>query len=69
MSIEIDYTLLNEQTLNSLITEFVLREGTDYGAEEVSLENKVACVLNQLAENKVRILYESESERCTIMPV
>jgi len=29
------------ETLENLIREFVLREGTDYGAVEISLQNKI----------------------------
>ena len=67
MTIAIDYTLLDEETLNKLIIEFVLREGTDYGAQEASLDKKVDDVLKQLAKNKIQILYDSDSNQCDIV--
>ncbi|MCA2429166.1 YheU family protein, partial [Vibrio chemaguriensis] len=36
------------ETLENLIREFVLREGTDYGAVEISLQNKIDQVKTQL---------------------
>ncbi|WP_460549631.1 YheU family protein, partial [Geodermatophilus aquaeductus] len=39
---------LAPETLDSLIESFVLREGTDYGEHERSLEQKVADVRRQL---------------------
>ena len=43
---------LATDTLNSLIESFVLREGTDYGEHERSLEQKVEDVRRQLKTAK-----------------
>lgn len=40
------------ETLENLIREFVLREGTDYGAVEISLQNKIDQVKTQLEKVK-----------------
>ena len=40
---------LSTETLDNLIESFVLREGTDYGMQEKTLEQKVADVKKQLA--------------------
>ncbi len=37
---------LSTETLDNLIESFVLREGTDYGMQEKTLEQKVADVKN-----------------------
>ena len=39
---------LSPETLENLIESFVLREGTDYGEHERTLEQKVADVKRQL---------------------
>ena len=57
---------LSEATLNNLIREFVLREGTDYGAEEISLDTKVEQILHQLKAGKLVITYSEEYETCSI---
>jgi uncharacterized protein YheU (UPF0270 family) len=40
--IEVPYGELSAELLNAVIESFVLREGTDYGEREFSLEDKVA---------------------------
>ncbi|HAS48820.1 MAG TPA: hypothetical protein DCS33_05965, partial [Gammaproteobacteria bacterium] len=44
----IPYQELEAETLRAIIEEFISREGTDYGAHEYSLEQKVQQVRNQL---------------------
>jgi len=44
----------------------VLREGTDYGAREYSLEQKVAQVRAQLERGQARILFDQQSHTVTI---
>ena len=53
----IDYTKLAPDTLDALIESFVLREGTDYGEVEYTLEEKVEHVKAQLANKEVAIEY------------
>ena len=63
---EIPYQSLDELTLKNLVEEFVSREGTDYGLEEYSLEDKVAQVIRQLEAKQARIVYDAESKTCNI---
>ncbi|GAK85766.1 hypothetical protein BIY21_16285 [Vibrio ponticus] len=53
-------------TLDNLIREFVLREGTDYGAVEVSLQAKVDQVKAQLASGEAVIVYSELHETVDI---
>ena len=62
----IPYNQLNSETLQSLIEAFVLREGTDYGESEYSLEEKVEHVMNQLRDGKVHITFDEDSKSCNI---
>ena len=64
----IPYTEIDPNTLESLIKEFVLREGTDYGAEEYSLGAKVTQVLSQIKSGKLVITYSELHESVDIMP-
>lgn len=49
-----------------MIESFVLREGTDYGEREHSLEQKVAQVRAQLERGQARILFDPETNTVTI---
>ena len=57
---------LDPDTLRRLVEAFVLREGTDYGAVECSLEQKVAHVMAQLERGDARILFDPNTETVTI---
>ena len=58
---------LAADTLQSLIESFVLREGTEYGEREVSLEQKVAQVMRQLELGEAQIIFEPASESIDIV--
>ena len=52
-----------------MIEEFVLREGTDYGHADISLEQKVSAVMKQIERGTAQIVFNAEDESCTIVPV
>lgn len=54
------------ETLDNLIREFVLREGTDYGVHEISLDTKVAQVKRQLQAGEAVIVYSELHETVDI---
>jgi hypothetical protein len=64
----VPYTELAGETLRAVIEAFVLREGTDYGAREFDLEEKVAHVRSQLERGIAQIVYDPESESIDIVP-
>ena len=49
---------LEPDTLRAVIESFVLREGTDYGVHETSLEDRVAQVLVQLRRGEAHITFD-----------
>ncbi|MBW3697368.1 YheU family protein [Vibrio sp. T187] len=53
-------------TLDNLIKEFVLREGTDYGEMEISLQNKIDQVRQQLASGEAVIVFSELHETVDI---
>lgn len=63
----IPHTALPGETLRGIVEEFVTREGTDYGAREYSLEEKVAHVLGQVERNEVFIEYDPDSQTCNLV--
>jgi uncharacterized protein YheU (UPF0270 family) len=64
--VEVPYGELSPDLLHAVIESFVLREGTDYGEKEFSLEDKVARVISQLKRGEARIVFDPESESVTI---
>jgi hypothetical protein len=58
---------LSAEALRGVLESFVLREGTDYGAREVSLDQKVAQVLRQLERGEARIIFDAALESIDIV--
>ncbi|NOH50510.1 YheU family protein [Vibrio rotiferianus] len=54
------------ETLENLIREFVLREGTDYGSVEVSLQSKIEQVKSQLEKGEAVIVFSELHETVDI---
>lgn len=59
---------LDSETLDNLIESFVLREGTDYGEQERSLEQKVEDVRRQLTSGEAVLVWSELHETVNIMP-
>ncbi|KFK93055.1 MULTISPECIES: YheU family protein [unclassified Serratia (in: enterobacteria)] len=64
----IPWQQLEPATLDSLIESFVLREGTDYGEHERSLEQKVDDVRRQLKSGEIVLVWSELHETVNIMP-
>jgi uncharacterized protein YheU (UPF0270 family) len=67
--VEVPHTELAPELLRAVIESFVLREGTDYGEQEFSLEQKVAKVRRQLERREAQILFDPETESVAIVMV
>lgn len=65
--ITIPYQQLSPETLDALIESFVLREGTDYGEQEVSLTEKLAQLKRQIVAGKILITFDPQSESCNLI--
>lgn len=63
----IPYQELSADTLDGLIEAFVLREGTEYGEQDISLSDKVAQVKLQLQADQLVILYSELHESVDII--
>ena len=53
---------LAPEVLERLLQEYITREGTDYGAEELSLSAKVARLRPQIARGDVLIVFDPSTE-------
>lgn len=60
---------LDADTLENIIESIVLREGTDYGTTELSLQEKVELVKAQLKDGVAVIEYSEEHESVNIVSV
>lgn len=53
----IPWQQLNHNTLDNILESFILREGTDYGEIELSLEEKKQNLRQQIEQGKVVIVW------------
>ena len=67
-SIEIPWDSLSETALRGIVEEFVTREGTEYGARPVSLDEKRRAVMRQLEAGEVLITFNDEDQTCSLIP-
>ncbi|HAB79977.1 MAG TPA: hypothetical protein DCE62_06810 [Glaciecola sp.] len=58
---------LSADVLYSVAESYVLREGTDYGAEEVSLDTKVQQVIAKLRSGEAVLVYSELYESVNIV--
>ena len=65
--VEVPYTRLSADVLRRVAEEFVTRGGTDYGAAEKSLDEKVTDVTRQLERGEAAIVYDAESDTINIV--
>ena len=59
---------LSDDILNNIIESYVLQEGTEYGASDVSLRDKVAAVKQQLKAQTALLVYSELHETVNIVP-
>ena len=68
-AVEIPISALSDDALRGVVESFVNREGTDYGAVERTLEDKVADVMRQLEVGDARVVFDPEGESIQIIRV
>lgn len=65
--VEVPFSRLSSETLDALIEAFILREGTDYGAREVSHEAKCAQVRQAVQRGEVRVVFDPDSQSINLL--
>jgi uncharacterized protein len=65
--IVVPHDRISVEALAGLIDEFILREGTDYGAQEVTLEKKHEQVFKQLRSGRIVVVFDPSLESCSIV--
>lgn len=66
--IEIPLEAVSEEALAGIIDSFILREGTDYGAEEALMSTKVKQIRRQLTQREAKIVFDPNTDSVTILP-
>lgn len=64
---EIPWQKLEPTTLKALISEFVSRDGTDYGETDVSHDDKITQVHRGLLAGVIKLVFDSETESTTFI--
>jgi uncharacterized protein YheU (UPF0270 family) len=65
--IVVPHTELSADALRGVVESYVLREGTDYGEHEFSLEQKLAHVYHQLERGEAQIVFDPNTESIDIV--
>lgn len=65
--IEIPQDRLSSELLIGIIEEFIQREGTDYGANEATLGNKIQQVKKQIEQGEVVVTFDQLTESCNLL--
>ncbi|SDH94253.1 YheU family protein [Pseudomonas panipatensis] len=62
----IPYDLIEAETLNNLLEDFVTRDGTDNG-DDTPLQTRVERARHALQRGEAVIVFEPESQQCQLM--
>jgi len=69
VAVAVPYTELSVEALRGVVESFVLREGTDYGEQDVSHETKIVEVMRQLQRGEAEIRFDPSDSSVTIVAV
>jgi uncharacterized protein len=65
--VRVPYEALSADALRGVIESFVLREGTDYGMHEYTLDEKVAHVRGQLERGDAHVVWDPNTQSVAIV--
>ncbi|MEI6703163.1 MAG: YheU family protein [Deltaproteobacteria bacterium] len=66
--VEVPINRINPETLRKMVEEFVTREWSDLADCDCTFEDKIEQVLQQLKDNKIKVVFDLTSETCNIVP-
>ncbi len=58
---------LSDLVLQNIMEEFILRDGTDYGQDELGLKEKVDALKSQIQREDVLIVFDQDTESVTLI--
>ena len=65
--ISIEPNMVSPDVLQNILEEYILREGTNYGEVEISLETKVSQLLKQIHKGDIVLVFDTESESVNLL--
>jgi uncharacterized protein YheU (UPF0270 family) len=65
--VEVPLDRINPDTLRKMVEEFVTREWSDLTDSDCTFEEKIEQVLQQLQENRIKVVFDLTSETCNIV--
>ena len=65
-TVEVPHQELSEEALRGVVESFVLREGTEYGQRDYSLEAKIAAVMRQLDRGEAVVVFDPDTATVSI---
>lgn len=58
---------LTEDVMRGILESYITRDGTDYGENELDMEDKVRQLLPQVLNGDVLIVYDEDSESINLI--
>ena len=58
---------LSDLVFQNIMEEFILRDGTDYGQDELGLKEKVDALKSQIQREDVLIVFDQDTESVTLI--
>jgi uncharacterized protein YheU (UPF0270 family) len=65
--LDIPFENLSKEALIGVISDYVLREGTDYGHQEWELSSKIEQVLTKIKAGEAKVVFDPKTETCSIV--
>lgn len=65
--LDIPYEQLNNETLQRMIEEFVTRDGSNWDEQGADLDTKVAQVISQLKQKKIKVVFDLQSQTANLV--
>lgn len=63
----VPYEMLSEEALDGVMENFILREGTDYGHKDWTMDEKKNLIMKQLKSKRANVVFDSQTETCSII--
>jgi uncharacterized protein len=67
LPVVVPHAELSADALRGVVEAFVLREGTEYGERDYSLDQKVAHVMQQLEGGEAQVVFDPNTESVDIV--
>jgi uncharacterized protein YheU (UPF0270 family) len=66
--VDVPLDRINPETLRKMVEEFVTREWSDLSDSDCTFEEKIEQVIQQLKDNRIKVVFDLTSETCNIVP-